>query len=78
MDGVGHHGLDVLQHEGVGGVDEEGHVALGGRLETQLTVTRHGRVHEHDRVRQLTVIQHLWGDRRSDVVIFTAYYLFIF
>ena len=43
----------------MGGVDEVGGVPLGGALQTQLTVCRHGVVEEGDAVAQLPVVQHL-------------------
>ena len=43
----------------MGRVDEVGGVPLGGALQTQLTVCRHGVVQEGDAVAQLPVVQHL-------------------
>ena len=48
-----------LEHECVWGVHEVGGVALGGGLQTQLAVTRHRRIHEHDGVGEPPVIQRL-------------------
>ena len=43
----------------MGRVDEVRGVALGTRLQAQLAVTGHGRVHEHNGVGQLAIIESL-------------------
>ena len=55
---MGDDGLHSGQHQGVRSVDEIGMVALGRRLQAQLSVGGHCVVHEHDGVGQFTVVQH--------------------
>ena len=59
MNRVRHHGFNTFMHQGMRRVQEEGCIAFGCGLETQLAVAGHGCVHERDGIGEATVVEGL-------------------